>query len=167
MLKAILLSIILLCCTGAGRTMCGARRKRYELLGDILAAMRVLRLRMLNSLEPLGVLMRKSDAALFRELGNGLWEGGSLKESWEHMRKEHTKRGSVLSVLSEEDMHILDEFFLHLGGSGRSEQNERFSAVIGSMEEAHKQAKNSYADASKMYTALGTLVGIAVCILIV
>jgi len=133
----------------------------------LLAAMRVLRLRMLNSMEPLGILLRKSDSEIFRNLGNSLWEGGSLQECWFRLRDTGTGRGGLLVGLNNEDLCILDEFFLHLGKSGRDEQCALFASVIAGMEEAQANAKRGYADASKLYTALGTLVGIGICVLII
>lgn len=129
--------------------------------------MRVLRLRMLNSMEPLGILLRKSDSKLFRNLGNDLWEKGSLSECWRLTREAEGKRGGLLLGLDAMDLRILDEFFLNLGKSGREEQNALFASVIAQMEEVQQQAKRSYADASKLYTTLGTLVGIGICVLIV
>ena len=167
MVKFFLLLLILVSCTGMGRALSLARKRRADMLGDILAAMRVLRLRMLNSMEPVGILLRKSDAALFRELGNSLWEGESLAECWEKKRAEETKRGRMLDSLTEEDMEILDGFFRNLGISGREEQGEMFTSVIARMEEAQSGAKRLFADASKTYTALGALLGVGICIVIV
>lgn len=167
MLKGILLSLILLAGAGAGRMLSNARRRRSELLGELLAAMRVLRLRMLNSAEPLSVLLRKSDSRLFRDLGNGLWEGGGLRPCWEKLCQSGVRRGCMLDCLNQDDLLLLDDFFRNLGGSGREEQKELFSSVISQLEEAQRQAHSSFLDASRTYTALGALVGIAVCILIV
>lgn len=167
MLKGALLSVILLACAGVGRALSNARRRRVELLGELLAAMRVLRLRMLNSMEPLGILMRKSDSRLFRELGNSLWEGGGLQECWHDMRNVQTRRSGMLDSLTEEDLMLLDSFFQNLGQSGREEQCTLFSTVIARMEEEQNQARRRYADASRVYTALGTLIGIGICVLIV
>ena len=167
MLKGVLLVVILLACTAVGRSLSGARRRRTEVLGELLAAMRVLRLRMLNSMEPLGILLRKSDSSLFRKLGNELRAGANLNDCWKERRGIETRRGAALDSLSADDLRILDEFFQHLGGSGRDEQSELFAGVISAMEEAQGHAKRSYADASKVYTALGTLVGIGLCVLIV
>ena len=167
MLKGALLSVILLSCAGVGRVLSNARRRRVELLGELLAAMRVLRLRMLNSLEPLGILMRKSDSRLFRELGNSLWESGGLRECWNDMRKAQMRRGGMLDSLTGEDLGLLDCFFQNLGQSGREEQCALFATVIARMEEEQSAARRRYADASKVYTALGTLIGIAICVLIV
>ena len=167
MLKGALLSVILLSCAGVGRALSNARKRRVELLGEILAAMRVLRLRMLNSMEPLGILMRKSDSRLFRELGNDLWEGGGLAESWRGMREKQSRRGGLLDSLTKEDLLLLDGFFQNLGQSGREEQCSLFSTVIERMEEEQSAARRRYADASRVYTALGTLIGIAICVLIV
>lgn len=167
MLKGILLSLILVAGAGAGRMLSGARRRRYELLEELLAAMRVLRLRMLNSMEPLGILLRKSDSRLFQDLGNGLWEGCGLWECWQGLRGELARRGRMLDCLTEDDLRLLDGFFQKLGGSGREEQRELFSSAIAQLEEAQNQARSSFSDASRTYTALGALIGIAVCILIV
>ena len=167
MLKGALLIVILLACTAVGRSLSGARRRRAEVLGELLAAMRVLRLRMLNSMEPLGILLRKSDSPLFRQLGNQLRAGANLYDCWRERRGVETRRGGALDSLGTDDLAILDGFFRHLGGSGRDEQSELFAGVIAAMEEAQTHARRSYADASKVYTALGTLVGIGLCVLIV
>jgi len=150
-----------------GRAVSARRKRRSELLGELLAAMRVLRLRMLNSVEPLGILMRKSDSALFRDLGNSLWEGGGLEQCWLENRGGYSRGNGMLACLSEEEIRILDSFFQHLGKSGRQEQNQLFASAIGELEEKQGLARRSYLETSKLYTALGTLVGIGICILIV
>lgn len=145
----------------------GVRKRRMDMLSDILAAMRVLRLRMLNSMEPVGVLLRKSDLFLFRELGNGLWEGGTLCECWEKMRDAFARRGHPLDCLTREDMRLMDVFFSKLGQSGREEQNAMFAMCISQMEEAQSHAKNDFADGAKLFTALGALVGMGICVMII
>ena len=165
--KFVLLSMILISCTGVGRALSNARKRRSDMLSDILAAMRVLRLRMLNSMEPVGVLLRKSDLFLFRELGNGLWEGSCLAECWEGMRSAFSRRGHPLDCLTREDMKIMDVFFSGLGKSGRNEQNNLFASCIAQLEEAQIHARNHFTDGAKLYTALGALVGVSICILIV
>ena len=64
-------------------------------------------------------------------------------------------------------MKILDVFFRGLGRSGRDEQNQLFGSIIEEMEAAQMNARGKYADAAKLYTALGTLIGIGLCVLIV
>lgn len=167
MIKALLLCMILFACAGAGRALSSGRRRRTELLNELLAALRVLRLRMLNSLEPVGILLRKSDAALLRDLGNRLWEGESLEESWIALREKEIRRGGQLDSLSEGDQKLLDDFFRRLGGSGREELNDLFSATIAALEEAHAGARKLFAEASRTYTALGALIGVGICIIIV
>lgn len=167
MFKAILLILILLACICVGRMLSNVRKRRCDILNELLAAMRVLRLRMLNSMEPLGILLRKADCELFKQLGNSLWEGAGLCESWFMMRENEMRRGGLLVGMSDADLHILDDFFLNLGKSGRDEQRELFSAVIARMEEAQQAAKQRYTDASRLYTALGTLVGIGICVLMI
>ena len=131
-----------------------------------MTAMRVLRLRMLNSMEPLAILLRKSDAALFQLLGNKLFEGATLEDAWQELRNK-ARRSTLLADLNDDDMHILDAFFSELGKSGKEEQSELFAKILAEMEEVHRIAKNNYLSSSKLYTALGTLAGLAVCVLIV
>ena len=137
------------------------------MLGDILTAMRVLRLRMLNSMEPVGMLLRKSELFLFRELGNGLWEGNTLSECWLQMRDSFTKRGSPLDSLTPDDLTLMDCFFAGLGKSSREEQNSLFAVCITQLEEAQNHARNHFADGAKLFTALGALVGVGICVMIV
>lgn len=167
MFKGLLLTLILLACTCMGRMLSNVRRRRFEILNDLLAAIRVLRLRILNSMEPLGILLRKADCELFKRLGDSLWEGAGLSESWLQMREEEMRRGGLLTGLNNSDMRILDEFFLSLGKSGRDEQCELFSSVIDRMEDAQQEARQGYMEATKLYTTLGTLVGIGICVLII
>ena len=167
MVKGVLLCVILLSCAAIGRSMSNRRRRRHEFLSDILAAMRVLRLRMLNSMEPIGILLRKSDCKLFSSLGNSLWEGAGLAEAWKDMRNASQKSDSGLECLKDVDLRLLDGFFAGLGKTGREEQNNLFATTIAELEEEQLLAKKTYREASRLFTSLGTLVGIGICILIV
>lgn len=164
MLKGLLLVLITAACAGMGRVFSNARRRRSELLGELLGAVRVLRIRVLNSAEPVSVLMEKSELPLFRNLAEGMQRCGSLEEAWAEMKRKATRE---MEPLMESDRALLDEFLNRLGKSGRKEQDELFSLTIARLEEAQTQAKNRFADASRTFTALGALVGAAICILIV
>ena len=167
MLKEIMLILIPIGCAGTGRVMANAKKRRAELLGEILAAVRVLRIRMLNSMEPLSVLLRKSDSSLFCDLGNSLWVGSSLSECWAEQKRTGTKRGGMLDSLGESELHVLDELFENLGGSGRDEQAELFGRVISQLEEMQDAARKKQTESAKMYTALGALAGVMIAILMV
>lgn len=167
MLKEIMLALIPLGCAGAGRIMANAKKRRAETMGEILAAVRVLRIRMLNSMEPLSVLLRKSDSALFCDLGNSLWIGSTLSECWAEQKKAGCRKGGALDSFTEADLRILDGLFENLGKSGREEQAEMFARVIAEMEESQAGARKKQAEAAKMYTALGALAGLTVSILLV
>ena len=92
MLKWMLLGGILCACAAAGRAASNIRRKRYDNLSEILAAMRVLRLRMLNSMEPVGILLRKSDSLLFRELATDCGKAAAWKTHGERCGKRAGQR---------------------------------------------------------------------------
>ena len=126
--------------------------------------MRVLRIRVLNSTEPVSVLMRKSELPMFQNLAAEMNAGVSPGEAWTQLKE---KAQGELETLSESDRRILDGFFAQLGASGRNEQDELFSRVAAQLEAAQTQARNRFSDASKTFTALGALVGVAICILIV
>lgn len=167
MLKEIMLAAIPLGGAAAGKILANAKKRRSELIGEILAAVRVLRLRMLNSMEPLSILLRKSDCLLFRDLGNSLWVGSSLQECWSLQKKQCMKKGGMLDSLTDSDSAILDALFERLGQNGRDEQNELFASVISQLEEAQLSAGRKQIEAMRLYTALGALSGIMIAILIV
>lgn len=167
MLKAILLTVILAACACGGRSLCCGMKRRSNMLSDLLAGLRVLRLRMLNSMEPIGVLLRKSDAALLRRLGDCLRDGHGLQACWQQLRLSESRRGGMLDCLTTDDVAILDDLLRNLGQSGREEQSELFAATIARMEDACSVARQRFLDASKTYTALGALMGVALCILLV
>lgn len=166
MLKGILMALILIACAWAGRLISNARRRRAETLGEILTAMRVLRLRMMNSMETLGILLRKSDSMVFKAVGNALWEGEGVNDCWQHVRDSAMRRGSTLDSLTDADAALLDEFFAGLGNSGRDEQSRLFSVSIAALEDAQTQARGKYREAQRLYTTLGALIGAGICILI-
>ena len=166
MLKGILLSVIIVACAAAGRSLSNVHKRRAELLAELLASARVLRLRMLNSLEPIGILLRRSDAKVFQDLGNNLREGASLAELWQELRVRVMRRGGQLDCLAQSDIRILDELFGKLGASGRDEQNAMFSTILAQMETAQEQAQARSAETSRMYTTLGALLGIGISVLI-
>ena len=166
MLKGILMSLILIACAGAGRLLSNARKRRTEALSEVLTAMRVLRLRMMNSMETLGILLRKSDSVVFKAVGNALWEGEGLNECWRHVRDAAVRRGGALDSLTDADMALLDDFFSKLGNSGRDEQGRLFSESIAALEDAQTHARDKYREAQRLYTSLGALIGAGVCILI-
>ena len=166
MLKGILLSVVIVACAAAGRTLSNVHKRRAELFSELLAAVRVLRLRMLNSLEPIGILLRRSDTRLFRDLGNNLRDGASLAECWQELSAQASRRGRELDCLAQSDVRILDELFAKLGASGREEQNALFSMILAQLETAQDQAQARSAETSRMYTTLGALLGIGISVLI-
>lgn len=167
MLKEIMLAAIPLGCAGVGKIFSNAKKRRAELIGEILAAVRVLRLRMLNSMEPLSILLRKSECAAFRDLGNSLWVGGTLGQCWSVQKKQYLKKGAMLDSLTEADIAVLDVLFDNLGKSGKDEQNELFAGVIAQLEEEQLSARKKQGEAVRIYTVLGALIGIMIAILIV
>lgn len=167
MLKGIMLVAVCVGCALTGRILANAKKRRAEVIGETLAAVRVLRLRMLNSMEPISILLRKSDSALFRDLGNSLWVGSSLAECWAQEKQRATKKGGMLDSLSAEDLEILDALFDNLGKNGRDEQNELFSGVVAQLEEAQSGARRKQVEAARMYTALGALTGVMIAILLI
>ena len=164
MLKGILLITITLACAAAGRLFSNVRKKRSEALTQILGGMRVLRIRVLNSAEPVSVLMRKSDLPMFYNLGQKIGEGMTAAEGWDSLK---AGAAGELECLTAADIAVLDDFFAGLGRSGRDEQDSLFSMSVARLEEALSQAKSRYQESSKTFAALGALVGIAICIMIV
>lgn len=130
----------------------------------IAGAVRVLRLRMLNSTENVCALLSRSDLQAFRGIGDA---GANPEENWLRQRGALTARGGELDSLSAEDLKALDNLFAHLGKSDRQQQNLLLTDVIAQLEERQLQAKQQLRDSARMSTALGALIGIGVCVIVI
>ena len=162
MLKAILLCGIFIACTACGRMLTASRKQRVKTMGDLLSAVRVLRLRMLNSTANVSALLSKSDFEPFRKIGGA---GGDPEASYLRMRDAFAARGGALECLSADDLKALDNLFAHLGKSDRKQQNLLLTDVIAHLEEVQLHARQQLRDSERMSTALGALVGIGVCVI--
>ena len=164
MLKAILLCGIFIACTACGRMLTASRQRRVKTMGDLLGAVRVLRLRMLNSTENVCALLGKSDFEAFRKIGGG---GTDPEANYLRLRDGFTAHGGALDCLSADDVKALDNLFAHLGKSDRQQQSLLLSDVISHLEEVQLHARQQLRDSARMSTALGALVGIGICVIVV
>ena len=162
-MKEILLILIIGACAASGSAFSYGRKRRHDALVGYLDAMRVLRIRILNSSEPLEILLGRSELGAFQSLALEIAGGKSTDEAWQTWKTRNRKE---MECLTETDVGILDEFFSHIGRTGKDEQDALFSMTLERMETASAQAKVRHAESAKTFTALGALAGIAVCILI-
>ena len=88
----------------------------------------------------------------------------TIAEGWDALKAEAS---GELECLTGTDVSVLDALFAGLGRTGRDEQDSLFSMIITRLEEALSQAKSRFQESSRMFTALGALVGVAICIMIV
>ena len=72
-----------------------------------------------------------------------------------------------MDCLSADDVKALDNLFAHLGKSDRQQQNLLLSDVISHLEEVQLHARQQLRDSARMSTALGALVGIGICVIVV
>ncbi len=164
MLKAILLCGIFIACTACGRMLTGSRKNRVNMMGEILGAIRVLRLRMLNSNENVCTLLCRSDLGAFRRIGAA---GSDPGENWLRQRAELISRGGALDSLNTDDVKALDGLFVHLGKSDRRQQDLLLSDIIAQLEDTQLHARQQLRDSARMSTALGALIGIGICVIVV
>ena len=164
MLKAVLLCGIFIACTMCGSMMTASRKQRVKAMGDFLSAVRVLRLRMLNSTENVCALLSRSDFEAFRKIGGA---GTDPEASYLRLREELTARGGALENLNMDDLKVADNLFAHLGKSDRQQQNLLLSEVISQLEDMQLQARQQLRESARMSTALGALVGIGVCVIVI
>lgn len=164
MLKAILLCGIFIACTLCGSMLTASRRQRVKTMGDLLSAVRVLRLRMLNSTESVYALLNRSDFEAFRKIGGA---GMDPEANYLRLRDALTARGGALCSLGTDELKVLDNLFAHLGKSDRPQQNLLMNDVISQLEDMQLQARAQLRDNARMSTALGALVGIGVCVIVV
>lgn len=162
--KLVLAAVITVCCAFAGRALCMKERRRVELLNGLIKAMPVLRLYMLERLEPLEAALGETHNILLLHVRESMARGMSAREAWSSEAAELTKQGAMLDSLVADDIARLDILFGELGASGLSAQRLLLDSCEQGLSVLLKEAKARADDRAKLYTNLGLLTGLAISI---
>lgn len=149
--------------TMAGRAFAGSNTRRARLLAELMDALQMLRVHMLERLMPLGTALSRSQSQILSEMGAAADSVGAAA-AWNDVKSRELRRGGGLDCLSGADIKVLDGLFEALGTTGRSEQRPVIDGAIKELGLLEAEARAGSGEKSRLYTTLGALAGAAVVI---
>ena len=162
-MKLILACVVVIASMLIGRAYAGGGARRARLLSEMMDALQILRIAMLDRLAPLRAALEASACAVFRSVGAEM-QGKSAAEAWKRVRDAQMRRGGMIDCLAEEDLCVLDALFDGLGASGRAPQEALISGALRSLGCLEAEARKNGLEKRRLYTTLGLLGGIALAI---
>lgn len=153
-------------CALCGRALADAARRRANTLRALAEGLKVLRIHMTGMLEPVQCALAAVNCPLFSLVADAMGEGRTAGEAWRSVRREALKRGGPADALTEPDAKALDGLFDRLGESGREEQGALIGAARAQLEGLLDEAVRKAAEAGRLYTTLGLLVGLMLALIV-
>ena len=158
---------VVLCGALFGKSLSDGARKRAQALGDIIEAVKRLRVRMTGMFEPVQSALQHADCPLFTAVAEGMKDGRSAADAWEGSRAKASRRGGPAEYLLEEDRLALAQLFAGLGQSGREEQDLLLGGALESLEALHSAAQVKAGEANRLYGTLGLLIGLMLALIVI
>ena len=134
---------VVLCGALCGKSLSDGARKRAQALGDIIEAVKRLRVRMTGMFEPVQSALQHADCPLFTAVAEGMKCGRSAGEAWEGSRAKAGRRG------------------------GREEQDLLLGGALESLEALHSAAQVKAGEANRLYGTLGLLIGLMLALIVI
>ena len=166
-LRLVLAAVIVAGCGLCGRSMAWSAARRQRLIGEILDALRMLRVQIVSMLEPLDRALRQTEMPLFVSVADALAGAGGTSEAWKTVCTKECRRGALADCLEQGDRDVLDRLFEHLGESGRTAQDAAIRACIEALETIHAGARERAATTGRLYGTVGFLTGLAIAVLMI
>lgn len=158
----------MMCCMIAACTFCGyslasAAMARFRFLRELVAAMKKLRINIVELLLSVDLSLKQTNFLLFKKISDNLSQKRDLSEAWEAVASSE----SILKSLSDAERTVLDDFFRQLGGSGRVAQEETILSCVHFFETSSEEAKARAVRVGRLYTSMGFLIGLSISILMI
>lgn len=154
-------------CALCGRAMVSSLDGRCRLIAELIAALRTMRIHVTEHVEPLKSALQHSGSPLLEEVAKALAQNSEPTMAWARVRKDATNRGGVADCLGAKEIESLDQLFSQLGGTGKSQQDLALLRCIATLEEIEKAEKARLNESARLYTTLGTLLGLAIAVLMI
>lgn len=154
---------VVLCASAlAGLRMGEACRQRERLLGAMIRDLERLREQMLLRGCALGEALRSEEIRLFSGMADRAAADGA-DAAWKALLAED---GGRFTALEPPEKQVMDAFWADLGLLIRKQQQNRFDVTLDALRRLHEQARADAGERSRLYGALGILLGLAVVILL-
>lgn len=163
--KLALCCAVMILCAMTGRAFAGANTRRAKLLADLMDALQLLKVHVLDRLMPMEMALSSSNSIILSKLGAPAGKNGA-SAAWQEMKRNELRRGGVMDSLSAKDIQVLDNLFSALGATGKEEQRPVIEAAIRELGLLEAEARQESGDKGRLFTILGALAGTAAVILI-
>ena len=162
-IKLALSAAVICFCTMTGRMFAGRNSRRARMLAELMDAIQLLRVHMLDRLLPMKAALERSQSFALNETGAAM-DGTSAAAAWQIVKERQLRRGGKLDCLSARDIDVLDKLFESLGTTGISEQRPIIDGTIKELGLLEAAAKAECNEKGRLYTTLGALAGVALVI---
>ena len=164
--KIALCGAVTLLCAMTGKSFAGTNARRAKLLAELMDALQLLKVHMLDRLMPLEAALSLSKSLLLIKVGEHVAKSGAYN-AWQTIKSREMKRGGIMDCLSVKDAEVLERLFEALGSSGRNEQRPIIDSAIKELGLLEAQARSESGEKGRLYTILGALAGVAIVIFII
>lgn len=170
MLHAIAMLSVFAGCAFIGIRASSALRLRKDTLRAMMDALHRLSMWMEYTAQPLRTLARKAKteetAAFFDAFAKYLKIDEDVPAAWKRAMEDARAKDVGFASLQEEELSILEEYALTLGGSDRETQAKNAALAQQRLGAVLKEAESTYISKGRMYRSVGILSGIAIAILL-
>jgi len=149
------------------RSLSGVLFRRCRMLDELIFALSSLRVSVVDRMEPIKMALTSSGARLFEWTAGEIRHDVAVAEAWKTVRHRTSVHGGIADCLGDDTLCALDTLFDYLGRTGGSRQELSIQRCISALEEIRAAEKRKLAEASRLYTRLGILTGLAVAVLII
>lgn len=162
-LKLTMVLFIIAACALCGYSLAGAANEREKFLSELVAALRRLRIYIVDMIMPVEQALKQTDFPVFSAVAARIEKDRSLFDVWRMMAGSE----KILAVISDSERKVLDGLFEQLGESGRNLQDEMLRGCIRALELYAEEAKERAGKVCRLYTSVGFLMGLAITILLI
>ena len=166
-LRLILAAIVVLAGGLCGRSLAWSPARRYRLILELMDALKMLKIQMVDLLEPVDRALVRSGTPTFAAIAGAIGKSGGVEAAWKSVCARERARGGRLDCLTDHDCELLDRLFEQLGQSGRSGQEQVLDACMAALERSQADARERSGRISKLYPAIGLLGGLAVVVVMI
>lgn len=164
-LKLLLAACIVAACTMGGRAMALSAKQRCSQLMQTIEAVRVLKIQITVVLAPIRIALSSTGFPPFQAVAGKTRADISAADAWQEVST--AKDECFVNCLNESERNCIGQMFAHLGGSGRTAQEELLASCCDQLQIALTDACGRAKEVSKLYTSLGFLLGMCIVILII
>ena len=122
---------------------------------------------MVRMLEPLSTALAATDCSLLVRVGKAMSPGTGAWEGWSRVTDRELRRGGLIDALTSEDRRVMDALFIHLGETGREQQEQLLGETIAGLGKQLEAAEAGARESERLCLSLGLLTGLMLALVVI